>query len=118
MARPRFTFLSFLTLIPFVLVAWTLPARSQEAKAELSIAAKPGEWRYLNNDPLSTRYSPLDQINRDNFKDLKVAYRTPAVSICTPRFSSRRLCSLRVKDGAGLMLSVRMTRRPEQFCLS
>jgi hypothetical protein len=42
-----------------------------EAKADLSVAAKPGEWRYLNSDPLSTRYSALDQINRDNFKDLR-----------------------------------------------
>jgi quinoprotein glucose dehydrogenase len=34
----------------------------------------------LNNDPLSTRYSPLDQINKDNFKDLKVAWRwKPAI---------------------------------------
>jgi glucose dehydrogenase len=67
-------------LIVFVFVAWTLPARSQEAKAELSITAKPGEWRYLNNDPQSTRYAPLDQINKDNFKDLKIAWRwKPAI---------------------------------------
>src|SRR5206468_30319 len=40
--------------------------------------AKPGEWRYLNGDSLSTRYSPLDQINKDNFKDLKIAWRWKA----------------------------------------
>jgi len=80
MARSRFTFVSFLTLILFAIVAGTLPAQSQEAKAELSVAAKPGEWRYLNSDPLSTRYSPLDQINKDNFKDLKIAWRwKPAI---------------------------------------
>ena len=72
--------MSFLTLILFVIVGSTLPARSQETKAEPSIAAKPGEWRYLNNDPLSARYSPLDQINKDNFKDLKIAWRwKPAI---------------------------------------
>src|SRR5262249_11089134 len=29
----------------------------------------------LNADPLSTRYSPLDQINKDNFSKLKIAWR-------------------------------------------
>jgi quinoprotein glucose dehydrogenase len=85
MARSRFTLLSFLILILFAIAAWTLPARSQEAKAELSVAATPGEWRYLNHDPLSTRYSPLDQINKDNFKDLKVAWRwKPAIGPALP----------------------------------
>ena len=43
-----------------------------------SVTPKPGEWRYLNSDPLATRYSPLDQINKDNFKDLKIAWRWKA----------------------------------------
>jgi quinoprotein glucose dehydrogenase len=39
----------------------------------------------LNSDPLSTRYSPLDQINKDNFKDLKVAWRwKPAIGPALP----------------------------------
>src|SRR4249919_1106666 len=85
MARSRFTFLSSLILIVFVFVAWTPPARSQEAKADLSVTAKPGEWRHLNSDPLSTRYSPLDQINKDNFKDLKIAWRwKPAIGPAPP----------------------------------
>jgi len=36
--------------------------------------AKSGEWRSFGADEGSTRYSPLDQINRDNIKDLKVAW--------------------------------------------
>jgi quinoprotein glucose dehydrogenase len=85
MVRSRSKFLSAFTLILFAVVAWTPPARSQEGKAEPSVAAKPGEWRYLNSDPLSTRYSPLDQINRDNFKDLKVAWRwKPAIGPALP----------------------------------
>src|SRR5437868_14459664 len=40
-----------------------------------AVAAKAGEWRWLNGDPQSTRYSPLDQINRDNFGRLKIAWR-------------------------------------------
>ncbi len=85
MARSRFGFAGSLIFVLFVLVAWTLPARSQEAKAEPSIAAKPGEWRYLNGDPLSTRYAPLDQIDKDNFKDLKIAWRwKPAIGPAPP----------------------------------
>jgi glucose dehydrogenase len=34
-----------------------------------------GEWRYWGGDEGSTRYSPLDQINADNFQDLEVAWR-------------------------------------------
>ncbi len=33
-----------------------------------------GEWRYWGADLSSTRYSPLDQINADNFGDLEVAW--------------------------------------------
>ena len=37
--------------------------------------AKNGEWRVYGGDSGSTRYSPLDSINRDNVKNLKVAWR-------------------------------------------
>ena len=30
----------------------------------------PGEWRYWGGGPWTTRYSPLDEINADNFEDL------------------------------------------------
>ena len=36
---------------------------------------KDGEWRTWAGDLGSTRYAPLDRINRDNFKDLQVAWR-------------------------------------------
>ena len=89
MARSRREFISFLSLIPFVAAGRIPPARSQEtaarAKAELSLVAKAGEWRYMNNDLLGTRYSPLDQINKDNFKDLKIAWRwKPAIGPAPP----------------------------------
>jgi glucose dehydrogenase len=38
-----------------------------------------GEWRYFGGDKAFTRYSPLDQITRDNVKNLKVVWRRPAV---------------------------------------
>ncbi|HET8771239.1 MAG TPA: PQQ-binding-like beta-propeller repeat protein [Gemmatimonadaceae bacterium] len=34
----------------------------------------PGEWRYWGADAWSTRYSPLDQINAENFNSLEVAW--------------------------------------------
>lgn len=37
-----------------------------------------GEWRYWGGDEASSRYSPLDQINADNFGDLEVAWRWKA----------------------------------------
>src|SRR6186713_1570050 len=34
-----------------------------------------GEWRSYAGEPGSTKYSPLDQINRDNVKNLRIAWR-------------------------------------------
>jgi quinoprotein glucose dehydrogenase len=80
MARARFRFPTSLTLVLAAAVLCAPPAQSQQTKPEPSVGAKPGEWRYLNADPQSTRYSPLDQITRDNFKDLKIAWRwKPAI---------------------------------------
>jgi quinoprotein glucose dehydrogenase len=65
--------------IPVAAALWAL-SPSSETNTALSTAAQPGEWRYLNGDPLSTRYSPLDQIDAGNFKDLKIAWRwKPAI---------------------------------------
>src|SRR5437867_2343515 len=32
------------------------------------------DWRYYGADPATTRYSPLDQINRGNVRDLRIAW--------------------------------------------
>src|SRR5882672_2405709 len=37
--------------------------------------AQNGEWRTYGGDLGSTRYAPLDQITRDNFNKLEVAWR-------------------------------------------
>jgi quinoprotein glucose dehydrogenase len=42
--------------------------------AQLVRGNKPGEWRYWGADAWSTRYSPLDQINANNFDSLQVAW--------------------------------------------
>ncbi len=43
-----------------------------------SAQTPPGEWRYYGGNAHSTKYSPLDQINQDNVKDLKIAWRWKA----------------------------------------
>src|SRR5215813_1727800 len=43
-----------------------------------------GEWRYFGGDHAFTRYSPLDQINRNNVKNLKIAWRRPATREAAP----------------------------------
>jgi len=52
--------------------------------------ATTGEWRAYSAEPGSTRYSSLDQINKDNVKDLQVAWTwkfdnfgTPAETVTT-----------------------------------
>src|SRR5437588_12733121 len=40
--------------------------------------AKPGEWRYIGGDSGNTKYSPLDQINEKNVKELQIAWRWKA----------------------------------------
>jgi len=37
-------------------------------------SAKRGEWRFYGGDNGSTKYSPLNQINKDNVKSLKIAW--------------------------------------------
>ena len=45
----------------------------------LGLEAQPrsssGQWRSVGGDPAFTRYSPLDQINKNNVKTLKIAWR-------------------------------------------
>ena len=37
-----------------------------------------GEWRSYAGEPGSTKYSPLDQINKDNVKNLRIVWRQSA----------------------------------------
>src|SRR5687767_16007241 len=40
----------------------------------------PAEWRYYGGNKGFTRYSALDQINRDNVKNLRIAWRRSALN--------------------------------------
>ena len=57
--------------IPVVVVI--LLATSVSAPAQQG--ARDGEWRYYGADSGSTKYSALDQIDRDNVADLQIAWR-------------------------------------------
>jgi quinoprotein glucose dehydrogenase len=61
----------------------SLPGRAQKGSPN-------GEWRAYSGEEGSTRYSPLDQITRDNVKDLQIAWTwkfdnfgTPAQTVTT-----------------------------------
>jgi glucose dehydrogenase len=48
--------------------------------------AREGQWTRYGGDPGSTKYAPLDQINRANVSQLRIAWRRPAVD---PAITSR-----------------------------
>ena len=50
---------------------------------------KPGEWTTYGGDLASTRYSPADQINKDNFSKLEVAWRFKGDSLHDDRHAAR-----------------------------
>ena len=58
--------------IGITLCLLTMPAVGQNGGA--STGTENGEWRHWGGDTASTRYSPLDQINAENFEDLEVAW--------------------------------------------
>ena len=64
MARP---FRYFLWALLILLMLWGLPTTAQQG-------AKDGQWRSYAGENGSTGYSPLDQINRDNVKNLQIAW--------------------------------------------
>jgi quinoprotein glucose dehydrogenase len=45
------------------------------SRASAQLGPQSGEWRTYGSDLASTRYSPLDQVNADNFSKLEVAWR-------------------------------------------
>jgi quinoprotein glucose dehydrogenase len=61
---------------PLALVAicalWLMPPAAGQSQ---SYGTQNGEWQTYGGDLRSTRYSPLDQINAENFNKLEVAWR-------------------------------------------
>lgn len=55
--------------------AWMSGARSQTPAGSGQPSTKNGEWPMYTADLRGSKYSPLDQINADNFNKLEVAWR-------------------------------------------
>ena len=62
-----------------LLIAWTTHVATQSG------APRNGEWREYGGDQGCTKYSPLDQINKDNVSRAAIAWRRPAVDRRNPR---------------------------------
>src|SRR5687768_12893725 len=80
------------------LLSTYLTASVSDAQARLERGNVPGEWRYWGADAWSTRYSPLDQINAQNFDSLRVAWQWNAGAFgsdeyyrATPLYANGRL---------------------------
>src|SRR5688572_13997365 len=61
--------------ILLLMVCAAAHAAAQTRPATPAPATPTGEWRTYGSDLASTRYSPLDQITKDNFSTLEVAWR-------------------------------------------
>ena len=61
------------TIAGLWLLSFSMPEPFERAAAQAG--AQKGEWRTYGGDLGNTRYSPLDQINGDNFSKLEVAWR-------------------------------------------
>ena len=62
-------------LVIRVVVAVSLTQLALMAGAAENTRLPAGEWRAYGGDDWSTKYSPLDQIDRDNVRDLRIAWR-------------------------------------------
>jgi quinoprotein glucose dehydrogenase len=89
MVRPRLLHI-FLGLLAAAII-WPYPTIGQNSAGQgAAVRPAPGEWRNYGNDEKSTRYSALDQIDKDTVKNLQVAWTwkfdnfgTPAETITT-----------------------------------
>jgi quinoprotein glucose dehydrogenase len=69
------------------IVGMAVPALHAQQKATADAREGLGGWRTYGGDKAFTRYSPLDQINRDNVRNLEFVWRRPAVDpLLTSRF--------------------------------
>ena len=71
MRRSSWNVAAGVSLIGLALLWATTPSAGQAR----SYGTQNGEWQTYGGDLRSTRYSPLDQINADNFNKIEVAFR-------------------------------------------
>src|SRR6266511_3192828 len=73
MSRRIYRSASAITVVFIGLLWLTVGLSGRQSVSQPS--TKNGEWPYYTADLKGTKYSPLDQINASNFKDLEVAWR-------------------------------------------
>jgi quinoprotein glucose dehydrogenase len=73
MSQKTYKVVSLITGAVVGLLCLTVALSGRQAGNQPS--TKNGEWPYYTADVKGTRYSPLDQINASNFKELEVAWR-------------------------------------------
>src|SRR5690348_1808056 len=74
MSRRTYWVISITTAVVAGLFSLTI-ALSRPQQYAVQPSTKNGEWPYYTADIKGTKYSPLDQINGSNFKELEVAWR-------------------------------------------
>ena len=92
--------LFLLALLPIIAVSQD--AQAQRKKVNSAPASSASDWPAYGRDPGGSRFSPLTQVNRDNVKNLKVAwiYRTGDLSDGqNARSSSAFQCTPVLVDG-------------------
>ena len=81
----------------------------------------PGEWRVWGADHWSSRYSPLDQINAQNFNNLKMAWQWKAESFGADGAALKGLSELApalreaIANNRPTVIEVPMERLPSPF---
>jgi len=63
-----------------MVVAHLLVAVNSSLTLQAQSSSSFGEWRAFGGNPANTKYSPLDQINVENFTDLEIAWRWTSIS--------------------------------------
>jgi quinoprotein glucose dehydrogenase len=102
----RFTRFS-LSIVCLLIALLTIPTAAQNgAKASLSNGAVKGEWRYYGGDSGSTKYSPLDQINKENAGKLKIAWTWDSPDL--PLQKDNRMLSSFAYEATPLMIGGRL----------
>ena len=73
MSRETGRFVVSVPLVVVVVIALVMALGATPAAAQHG--ARNGEWRHYGGDAGGTKYSPLDQIDRDNVADLEIVWR-------------------------------------------
>src|SRR5215475_14011193 len=102
----RFTRYS-LFIVCLITALLTIPIAAQNGgKKPAKDGAGKGEWRYYGGDGGSTKYSPLDQINKENAGKLKVAWAWDSPDM--PLQKENRMLSSFAQEATPLMIGGRL----------